>query len=251
MTRRPDWWRDVFNRSTFLELYERSDTQLAVRQADQITSRLGLAPPARILDLPCGYGRHALELTRRGFQVAGVDISPLQIGRACARAVAAGLGPRFVIGDVRALPLAGPFDAAINMFLSFGYFETDEENLAMLHGIARVLRAGGRLLIDFWNREREIRGFQDVVVDKRDDGIYEIEEWSFDPLGGRLNWTNTVIFPDGRREAWAHSIRAFTIAEVKKMLEAAGMRLLAVYGNLDGAPYALDADAAIFLAEKQ
>jgi hypothetical protein len=61
---------------------------------------------------------------------------------------------------------------------------------------------------------------------------------------------NTVIFPDGRRESWTQSIRAFTVAEVKKMLEAAGFVLHAVYGSLDGDPYSIDAEAAIFVAER-
>lgn len=248
MKRHRDWWRDVFNRHTFFELYEQSDTELAVKQVDHVIGLLDLHPPAHILDAPCGYGRHSIELARRNFLVTGVDLSEVQVGRARKKAAEAGVDGHFIVGDVRALPVAGPFDAAINMFLSFGYFATDEENQAMLDGIARALRSGGRLLIDFWNREHEVRAFQPTVVDKRDDGILEIEDWSFDPMAGRLSWTNTVIFPDNRREAWAHSIRAFTVAEVKKMLETAGLTLLAVYGDLDGTPYTMDSESAIFVA---
>jgi SAM-dependent methyltransferase len=211
---------------------------------------LDLHPPAHILDVPCGYGRHSIELARRNFRVTGVDLSEVQIARARKKAAEAGVSSHFIVGDARALPVAGPFDAAINMFLSFGYFATDEENQAMLDGIARVLRSGGRLLIDFWNREHEMRAFQPTVLDKRDDGILEIEDWSFDPMAGRLNWTNTVIFPDNRRETWAHSIRAFTVAEVKKMVETAGLTLLSVYGDLDGTPYTMDSESAIFVAGK-
>ncbi len=255
MTRPRDWWRDVFDRPAFLELYERADVERARRQVDQVLRLLGegepLRPPARILDVCCGYGRHAVELARRGFAVTGVDVSPVQIARARHRAVEADVPARFVVGDARALPVRGPFDAAINMFLSFGYFATDEEHQAMLDGIARALRPGGRLLIDFWNREYELRTFQPVVVDRRADGIIEIEDWSFDALGGRLNWTNTVIFPDGRRETWAHSIRAFTVVEVRRMLEAAGFDRVAVYGNLEGEPYTMDAEAAVFVATRR
>lgn len=259
MTRPREWWRDVFDRPAFLELYERADTELAVRQAEHILRLLGgeagaLRPPARILDVCCGYGRHSIELARRGFRVVGVDISEVQVGHARRKAAGAAAGagtvPAFVIGDARALPVRGPFDAAINMFLSFGYFATDAENQAMLDGIARALRPGGRLLVDFWNREHEIRSFQPTVVDKRDDGIIEIEDWTFDHLAGRLNWTNTVIFPDGRRESWEHSLRAFTVAEVRQMLEAAGFRLVNVYGRLEGEAYTMDSEAAVFVAER-
>ncbi len=250
MARHSDWWRDVFDRPTFFELYERSDTELAVTQVDHVVRLLDLRAPARILDVPCGYGRHSIELARRGYQVTGVDISEVQIARARKKAAGAGARAQFVIGDARALPVAGLFDAAINMFLSFGYFATDEENEAMLRGIARVLCRGGRLLIDFWNREHEIRLFQPTIIEERDDDIREVEEWSFDPLAGRLNWTNTVVFPDGRRESWDHSIRAFTVAEVRKMLEAAGMTVVAIYGGLGGEPYTMDSESAIFVAER-
>jgi SAM-dependent methyltransferase len=250
VARHSDWWRDVFDRPTFFELYERSDTELAVTQVDHVVRLLDLRAPARILDVPCGYGRHSIELARRGYQVTGVDISEVQIARARKKAAGAGARAQFVIGDARALPVAGLFDAAINMFLSFGYFATDEENEAMLRGIARVLCRGGRLLIDFWNREHEIRLFQPTIIEERDDDIREVEEWSFDPLAGRLNWTNTVVFPDGRRESWDHSIRAFTVAEVRKMLEAAGMTVVAIYGGLGGEPYTMDSESAIFVAER-
>ncbi|MDQ7858231.1 MAG: methyltransferase domain-containing protein [Armatimonadota bacterium] len=250
MRGRREWWRDVFDRPTFLKLYERADVERAATQVEQVVRLLDLHPPARVLDLCSGYGRHSVELARRGFDVVGVDISEMQVRRAAARAAAAGSAAAFVVGDARALPVAGPFDAAINMFLSFGYFATDAENQAMLAEVARVLRRGGRLLIDFWNREQEIRNFQPVVLDRRDDDILEIEDWTFDPLAGRLNWVNTVIFPDGRREAWTHSIRAYTVAEVRAMLDAAGFALAALYGGLDGAPYTLDAEAAVFVAER-
>ncbi|MDR7420668.1 MAG: methyltransferase domain-containing protein [Armatimonadota bacterium] len=250
MSRRPEWWQDVFNRPTFLELYQRADLERARTQVDQVLALLELQPPARMLDVCSGYGRHSVELARRGFAVTGVDISEMQVRQAVQQAATTGVRAGFIVGDARALPVRGPFDAAINMFLSFGYFATDAESQAMLDGISRVLRRGGRLLIDFWNREHEIRAFQPTVLDRRDDDILEIEDWSFDPLAGRLNWVNTVIFPDGRREAWTHSIRAFTVAEVRMMLEAAGFNLTGVYGSLAGEPYELDSEAAIFVAER-
>lgn len=240
----------MFNRQSFIDLYRRSDLERASGQVDGLLALLEMRPPARVLDVCSGYGRHSVELARRGFDVAGVDISELQVAVACRYARESGVAPAFAVGDARALPLSGPFDAAINMFLSFGYFATDEESQAVLYGVARVLRRGGRLLIDFWNREYEIRNFQPTVVDRRDDEIIEIEDWKFDPLAGRLSWLNTVIFPDGRREAWTQSIRAFTAAEVRAMLERAGFTLLALYGSLQGDPYTMDSEAAVFVAEK-
>ncbi|MDR7511904.1 MAG: class I SAM-dependent methyltransferase, partial [Armatimonadota bacterium] len=85
MRGRREWWRDVFDRPTFLELYERADVERAATQVEQVVRLLDLHPPARVLDLCSGYGRHSVELARRGFDVVGVDISEMQVRRAAAR----------------------------------------------------------------------------------------------------------------------------------------------------------------------
>lgn len=244
-----DWWQKLFDTPLYFELYEAEDTKKAVRQVAQAVKLLGLSPPARVLDAPCGYGRHAVELAQRGFTVTGVDISETQLRRAREKADAAGVPVDLRREDARHLAFDAEFDAAINLFLSFGYFETDDEHVAMLAGIARALRPGGRFLMEFWNREFEIRYFDRHQVDHTGD-VVEVEEWEFDHLRGRLNWTNTAFFPDGRRESWWHSIRAYTVAEMRQLFERAGLRLDAVYGGLDGQPYSIEAEDAVFLATR-
>lgn len=213
----------------------------------QAVALLDLAPPARILDVPCGYGRHSVELARRGFAVAGVDAAETQLARAREKAAAAGVSVDFRLQDARAMDLEGEFDAALNLFLSFGYFETDDEHLAMLGGIARALRPGGKFLMEFWNREYEIRYFDRYQVERTGE-VLEVEEWEFDHLRGRLNWTNTAFFPDGRRESWWHSIRAYSVVEMVALFKRAGLEVEAVFGGLDGQPYSIEAEAAVFRA---
>ncbi len=81
-----EWWRRLFNTTLYFELYESQDTELAKTQVPQLTALLGLTPPARVLDVGCGYGRHGVELARVGFEVTGVDISEVQLARARERA---------------------------------------------------------------------------------------------------------------------------------------------------------------------
>jgi cyclopropane fatty-acyl-phospholipid synthase-like methyltransferase len=246
---RTEWWKRLFETPLYFELYEAQDSAKAVREVSQALALLNLTPPARLLDVPCGYGRHSLECARRGFTVTGVDAAETQLARAREKAALAGTAVDFRLQDARELDFAAEFDAALNLFLSFGYFETDEEHAAMLAGIARALRPGGRFLMEFWNREYEIRYFDRFQVERTGD-VMEVEEWDFDHLRGRLNWTNTAFFPDGRRESWWHSIRAYTVSEVVTLLDRAGLRLDAVYGGLDGQPYGIEAEAAVFLATK-
>ncbi|HEU5298507.1 MAG TPA: class I SAM-dependent methyltransferase [bacterium] len=244
-----EWWKQLFNSPIYFELYAAEDTKKAVKEVRDLLRLLDLQPPARVLDVPCGYGRHALELARRGFTVTGIDASPVQLARAREEAGKAGVAVDLREVDARELPFEGEFDLAINMFLSFGYFETDAEHLAMLAGIARALRPGGRFLMHLWNREYEIRYFDQYQVDRSGD-VVEVEEWEFDHLRGRLNWKNTAFFPDGRRESWWHSIRAYTIAELRGLLERAGLRLEAVYGGLGGEPYSIESEESVLIAER-
>ncbi|MGH2348663.1 MAG: class I SAM-dependent methyltransferase [bacterium] len=244
-----EWWQRIFNTPLYFELYEAQDTELAKTQVPQVISLLQMTPPSRILDVGCGYGRHSIELARRGFEITGLDISDVQLTRAREKAAAAGVLVDWRQGDSRSMAFEAEFDVAINMFLSFGYFQTDEEHLALLRGVAKALRPGGRFLMDFWNREHEIRGFERWLVERTGE-VFEVEEWEFDHLNGRLNWTNYVFFPDGRRDSWVHSIRAYTVVELRDLFDQAGLRLDAVYGSLDGQPFTIDSPAAVFVATK-
>lgn len=244
-----EWWQRIFDTPLYFELYEKQDTELAKTQVAQLIRLLDLTPPARILDVACGYGRHSVELARRGFAVTGLDLSSVQLAHARERAAAAAVDVDWRRGDSRTMTFDAEFDAAINMFLSFGYFDTDEEHLALLRGVARALRPGGRFLMDFWNREHEIRGFERWLVERTGE-VFEVEEWEFDHRRGRLNWTNYVFFEDGRRDSWKHSIRAYTIVELLRLFEQAGLRVDAVYGGLDGQAFSIDAPGAVLVATK-
>ena len=155
----------------------------------------------------------------------------------------------FRVADARKLDFRGAFDVVLNMFVSFGLFKEEHEQKQVLQGVQRALKPGGKLLLDLWNREKEIREFKPTTCEKVRDLIV-LKEWQFDALAGRLNWKNTVIFPDGKRESWEHSVRAYTVAEVKALVEEAGLQFEAVYGSLASQEYRLDSPSAIIIATK-
>jgi SAM-dependent methyltransferase len=115
-------------------------------EVDFLVRSLGLREGGRILDIPCGYGRHASELARRGFPVVGVDLSRAMIAEARRRWTE---GPRlrFLRQDMRRIVFRNEFDAVVNLYTSFGYF-APRENEAVLRRMAGALRPGGRILID-------------------------------------------------------------------------------------------------------
>jgi len=115
----------------------------AAAEVEQVVSLLGIAPGTYILDLCCGVGRHSLELARRGFQVTGVDRTRLYLDRASKQAEVEELRIEFVQDDMRTFCRPDAFDAVINMFTSFGYFEDQEEDHQVAMNVYRSLKSGG------------------------------------------------------------------------------------------------------------
>ena len=243
------WWEDIYNRQIYFDLYEEADTRLAEKEVQQVVTLLHPPDQASILDLCCGYGRHSMQLAQGGFQVTGVDISEKQIQHAREAARKAHAQLDFHVADARKLNFQGAFDLVLNMFVSFGFFDEENENKEMLQGVFRALKPGGKLLLDFWNREKEIRDFKPIACEKIKDVII-LKEWRFDALAGRLHWKNTVIFPDGKRESWNNCIRAYTVAELKALVEEVGLKFEAVFGSLAGEEYTIDSPAAIIIAAR-
>jgi D-alanine-D-alanine ligase len=146
-----DWWQSLFN-----AVYLRTDGDVVENDAntqqevDRLVRALGLEPNDRVLDLCCGQGRHSLALAARGFRnLTGLDRSRYLIRLARRRAKASGLEVKFREGDARkcAVP-EGAFDCVILMGNSFGYFDREEDDLAVLTAVKRALRSRGKLAID-------------------------------------------------------------------------------------------------------
>lgn len=147
----------------------------APAEAAAVWRTLGLKPGARLLDLACGTGRHAVLLARRGAFVVGVDKTEAYLKEA--RANARGLSNcLFARGDMRRLPFKGEFDAAINLWTSFGYFAKPSDDLEALKGVARALKPGGLFLIDLidfaWVKKHGTRR----RWDRRADGAYLLQD---------------------------------------------------------------------------
>ena len=120
----------------------------ASKEVEQALALLQLKEGAAVLDLCCGPGRHSLELARRGFKVTGVDRTARFLEEARRRAEAEGLAIEFVQDDMRTFHRPGTFDAAINLFTPFGYFDDPEEDHRVLENIYASLKPHGKLLLD-------------------------------------------------------------------------------------------------------
>jgi len=159
---RPDWWSNIFN-----SLYLKTDSDVVEdlnitrKEVDLFSEILNLTADDTILDLCCGQGRHALEITRRGFKVEGLDRSRYLIQKAKASAKKENLSVKFKEGDARKLPFSPDnFEAVMMLGNSFGYFETVQDDLRILKEIFRVLKPWGRLLLDVTDGEYVKEKFQ-------------------------------------------------------------------------------------------
>jgi SAM-dependent methyltransferase len=192
-------------------------------------------PEAHILDLCCGVGRHSLELARRGFKVTGVDRTAEFLKQAREQAAKEGLEVEFVQQDMRDFCRPDTFDAVINLFTSFGYFEDQAEDRKVVGHIYRSLKTGGGLLLDMMGKELLASVFRERDW-REEDGVFWLEErqvmndWS----RVRNRW---ILFKDNRKYENVIDLRLYSAAELTDLLQAAGFSGIKVYGGLDGRPY--------------
>jgi len=152
-----EWFEDWFDSPYYHLLYSHRDDREAERFIAALVKKLGLKESARVLDLACGRGRHALYLHRLGMDVTGIDLSPRSIAFARKHETQ---GLSFYEHDMRRPFRVNYFDAVLNLFTSFGYFETERDNMRVLQAVHKALKPDGLLLIDFFNGEkveRELR----------------------------------------------------------------------------------------------
>ena len=145
------WYEEIFDED-YLRTLPFMTAEQTLKEVDFIEASLGLSKGAEVLDVACGYGRHAIELEQRGLKVTGIDLSLPLLIRAADESQRRALSVNFVHADMRELAFERQFDGAYCMLTSFGYFD-EESNLRVAEGIARALKPGGRLLIDVVNRD--------------------------------------------------------------------------------------------------
>ena len=218
--------------------FDEADAQ-AQAQALAAAQLAGTPEGGDVLDAPCGFGRHSIPLARAGYRVTGADRSPALIGDARRRSLH-DRWPKWVQADYRDLPLAdGSFDLVVNLFSSLGYLGDEQDTRALVE-FRRVLRPGGRLVIETMHRDRLVRVFAEQDWKLLGEGRLLLEQRTFDPASGVVQMTQTVVPTDGTRESRTMSLRVYTATELCAMLDRAGFSESRCYGDFDGTPFSAD-----------
>ncbi len=245
-----EWFDDDSFWTTF-EGYMFSAHRLAAAPAevDAMIAMLGIAPQARVLDLCCGPGRHCVEFARRGYKVTGVDRTRAYLEQARAAAAREKLACEFVESDMRAFSRPAAFDAAINFFTAFGYFDDPADDLKVARNLCDSLAPGGRMLVDVNGKENLARKFSERGWSRLEDGTLVLEERELLDGWRRIRTRWILISGTERRESTL-VLRLYSGSELAATLEAAGFSQVALYGSLKATPYDQNAQRLIAVAMK-
>jgi ubiquinone/menaquinone biosynthesis C-methylase UbiE len=241
------WWRARFDGDPT----RRPGTQVKAH-IDGVEKFLCLEPRSRVLDLACGSGRQTLELSRRGHRVLGMDSLEATLNEARNSAKAEKLNAHFLKGDTRQLGYRAEFDAVVNFYSSFGLTSNERDDLKTLEGVAKGLKPEGKLLMDLLNKEWLMRNFESELWEQQEDasGGVVLDQISFNFETGRLENQRTVLGKDGSRTPSSSGLRVYTLTEIKRLIESAGLVFRRVWGGFDGSAYGMDSRRMIVLAVK-
>lgn len=240
-----DWFSTAFD-ALYPIIYAHRTVEAAAPEAAFAIAQTGIGPEDHVLDLCCGNGRHLLHLLTHTAHAMGLDYSPDLL-----RMARQSVGPDAVLfrADMRAIPLAGTCDVVLNFFTSFGYFQDEAENLAVLQGIAAALKPTGRFFLDYLNPSR----VADTLVphSERSAGVYcVVEDRWIDEASHRINKC-TVVRQGGREVSRSgESVRLYSAGEMREMLAQAGLHVWKCFGDYAGSTYDERQERMIILGGK-
>jgi ubiquinone/menaquinone biosynthesis C-methylase UbiE len=232
-----NWWETFFTGLTVDFWRAVMTPEMTKAEADFFEKRLDVRPGGRLLDVPCGDGRLALELARRGYRVTGVDISEDFLAAARDSAERAGLSIEWRRSDMRDLPWETEFDGAFCGGSSFGFLG-DEGDLDFLTAVFRSLEPGARFAMD------GLKAAEVLLPQFRERHEMEIGDIRFSAVNVYDHRTGSTenaytLTRGGRTETRLARHRIYTYREIVSMLERAGFERIQGFGSLEGEPFRL------------
>jgi ubiquinone/menaquinone biosynthesis C-methylase UbiE len=240
------WYEQSFG-ADYLTVYKHRDCTHAKREVRQMIDWLGLPPGAKVLDLCCGMGRHSFTLSEYGYDVTGVDLSEALLAEARKRDDF--FKVKWLRGDMRHVPLpCVRFDAVVNLFTSFGYFEDDRENRKVLLEIERLLLPGGKWILDFLNPDAVVGSL--VPQSVRREGSVTIREARY-VEDGMVRKQIAVLEPDRKPRTYIEQVKLYRLPDFERMLRGTSLVVNQLFGDYSGAPYNAATSPRLILVGKR
>ncbi len=243
-TKKREWFSEWFNSPYYHILYKNRDDKEARHFIDNLQNFLNFTDKNKILDLACGRGRHSIYLNSKGFDVTGIDIAPENISYANQYS---NDRLHFYVHDMREPYLRNQFCYVLNLFTSFGYFETEGESINAVCTAAEALKKNGKLVLDFFNTKKILATLQPHTIRK-------VEGISFD-IQKKVE-SNFIIkdirFEDqGQTFYFQERVKAILCESFMHYFEVADLEVLHLFGDYDLSPYHADtSDRMIFIVQK-
>lgn len=229
-TNSTEWFETWFDTNYYHTLYKHRDETEAERFISNLLEHLNLKDGARCLDLACGKGRHSLFLNKNNLNVTGLDLSSNSIEQAKSMENDT---LKFDVHDMREVYHSEEFDTILNLFTSFGYFDSNEENLKVLKSVHEMLKDNGVLVIDFLNAKKAISNLVSSE-EKEIDGInFEIAR-SYD--GNHIH-KNIQFVDEGKEFHFSERVQALVKKDFEYLLEKSGFCIENVFGDFDLSPF--------------
>jgi SAM-dependent methyltransferase len=219
-----EWFREWFDSPYYHILYKNHDDTEAQLFIDRLAMLLHFQPDDKMLDIACGRGRHSIYLNSLGYDVSGIDIAPRNIAYA---QQFENERLHFYIHDMRKLFRKDSFDYALNLFTSFGYFESDAENVQSICAAAQSLKEEGKLVLDFFNSPkiiRELISYElkqvegiDFNIHKQIEGDFVVKDINFEDMGKQYHFQERV--------------KAITPTDFMRYFQKAGLEVLYLFGD--------------------
>lgn len=226
------WYESWFESPWYMKLYRHRTEEEAREAIDLVRTIANVPVGARVLDLCCGYGRHALALAEAGYRVTGIDSSHFLIERASE--IYPHPNVHYAVGDMRGPYPDAPFDAVVNFFTSFGYFDTTDEDQRVLDTIYASLSGGGQFVMDFFNAHY-VRTHLEAETMSLVESATIIQERSI--TDGFVHKRITINVPCSYERDYAERVRLYTRADLESMFTSAGFIIDHVLGNYNGSSF--------------
>jgi ubiquinone/menaquinone biosynthesis C-methylase UbiE len=241
------WYEQSFG-VDYLTIYNHRNVEQAGREVAQMMQWLRLPNQAKVLDLCCGMGRHSISLASLGFDVTGFDLSKVLLAEAGAKDTASTV--HWIQGDMRSLPFPKhAYDAVVNLFTSFGYFDQDEENRKVLLEMDKVLKPRGKWIIDYLNPNVVVSRL--IHESERKENSLTIREVRT-LENGMVKKQIAVCEEEGSSRHYVEQVKLYTFSDFKRMLQDTSLVVDQAYGDYLGSGYvATSSPRMILVGHKQ